>query len=295
MSHVFAEPDNSADHSGARSHGGRRDAFYWRFLGTAISFAVFGLCALILSVTILPLLRMLPAGRCQRLSRIVLQRGMRAFVGLMHRLGVLTYDFRGAERLGRPGQLIVANHPSLIDVVFLIAFAPQANCVVKHAMFRNLLTRSVVSAAGYISNELTADMIEGAAAALSQGQCVIMFPEGTRTTVGQPLIFHRGAANVAIRAADVVTPVYIRCEPITLTKAQPWYRIASRRPHFTLEVGEDLDLRTARGAKSIPLASRRFNEQMRGNFQGELQRLDGYTSRRPGDDPGAEPAAIRPS
>jgi 1-acyl-sn-glycerol-3-phosphate acyltransferase len=122
-----------------------------------------------------------------------------------------------------------------------------------------------------------------------------MFPEGTRTSVGQPLEFHRGAANVAVRAAASVTPVYIRCQPVTLTKAQPWYRIAPRRPHFTLEVGEDFDLGAVRGMKSIPLASRAFNEQMRNNFQGELQRLDGYTNQGTGDDPGAEPAVIRPS
>lgn len=293
MSHAFAEPNDRADD--LLSRWLRRGAYCWRLVGTAISFVVFGLGALVVSVTIAPLLRMLPAARCQGLSRIGLQRGMRAFVALMRQVGVLTYDFQGAERLGRPGQLIVANHPSLIDVVFLIAFAPGANCVVKHAMFRNLLTRSVVRAAGYISNELTPDMIERAAAVLQQGQCLIMFPEGTRTSVGRPLEFHRGAANVAIRAAASVTPIYIRCQPVTLTKAQPWYRIAPRRPHFTLEVGEDFDLGAVRGMKSIPLASRAFNERMRDNFQGELQRLDGYTSQGCGDDPGAEPAAIRPS
>lgn len=269
---------------------GRADAFYWRFVGTALSFAVFGLGAVILSVTVLPLLRLLPAARCRRLSRALLQRGMRGFVGFMRLLGVLTYEFRGHERLGQPGQLIVANHPTLIDVVFLLAFTPQAGCVVKHAMFRNLLTRSAVSATGYISNEPTANMIEGAAAALREGQALIMFPEGTRTSVGEPLVLHRGAANVAVRAAAEVTPVYIRCQPVTLTKSEPWYRIPPRRPHFTLVVGKNLPLEQARPLPSIPLASRLFNELMREHFQGELSRTDGYTSGRPGDT-GDQPAA----
>lgn len=287
MPQLVAESSHPATHSAQRA-----DAFYWRFFGTALSFAVFGLGAVILSITILPLLRMLPADRCQRVSRGLLQKGMRGFVGFMRTLGVLTYEFRGAERLGLPGQLIVANHPTLIDVVFLLAFTPQAGCVVKHAMFRNLLTRSSVSATGYISNELTADMIEGAAAALGEGQTLIMFPEGTRTRVGEPLAFHRGAANVAVRAAAQVTPVYIRCQPVTLTKSEPWYRIPPRRPHFTLAVGEDFPVDEARAAPSIPLASRRFNELMRCHFQGELRQADGYTSARPGDT-GDEPAAIR--
>jgi 1-acyl-sn-glycerol-3-phosphate acyltransferase len=42
-----------------------------------------------------------------------------------------------------------------------------------------------------------------------------MFPEGTRSRPGQPLVFQRGAANVAVRAARVATPVYIHCDPAT--------------------------------------------------------------------------------
>ena len=274
---MAAEPKIIAE-AAADAASPRLDAFYWRFVATALSFAIFGCGALLLSLTALPLLRLLPRERCQRLSRVVLQRGMRLFVGIMHRLGCLTYEFHDARRLGRPGQLIVANHPTLIDVVFLIAFAPQANCVVKQAMFRNLLTRSVVRGAGYVGNGEAAGMIEGAVAALDGGGSLIMFPEGTRTQPGRPVTLHRGAANIAVRAAKIVTPVYIRCVPTTLTKAEPWYRIPPRRPHFTLHVGDDIDLSVVRGKASIPMASRAFNDTLRVRFEGELHRLSGYTA-----------------
>jgi 1-acyl-sn-glycerol-3-phosphate acyltransferase len=269
MSHVFAETQSPAARRG--------DAFLWRFAGTAFSFAMFGMGALLLSLTILPALRLLPRTRGLYLSRRVLRRGMRLFVGLMRTLGVLTYEIRGGDRLGQRRQLIVANHPTLIDAVFLIAFTPQACCVAKRAMFRNPLTRSVVAAAGYISNESTAEMIESAAAALAEGQCLIMFPEATRTRSGEPLAFHRGAANVALRAAAQVTPVFIRCEPLTLIKAEPWYRIPPRRPHFSLVTGEDLPLDDYRAMPSIPLGSRAFNARMRDHFESVLRRPDGYT------------------
>ncbi|MGH8178642.1 MAG: lysophospholipid acyltransferase family protein [Steroidobacter sp.] len=249
----------------------RADAWYWRFLVTGFCFSVFGLGALVLGAVVLPLVRLAPAAHeVKRMrARAVMRSGLRLFVRLMHRLGGMAYEFRGVERLGRPGQLIVANHPSLIDVVFLLAFTPGANCVVKQGLWRNPLTRGAVSLAEYITNDPTAAMIEASAAALSDGQTLIMFPEGTRTTPHRPPVFHRGAANVALRAARVVTPVYIRCEPTTLTKAEAWYRIPPRRPRFSLVVGEDLSLDAYRG-QPLPLASRRFNEMLHAHFRDEL-------------------------
>lgn len=257
-----------------RDHPQRRDAYYWRLFATGFCFVTFGLAGLVLSLTLFPLLALSPGGtrRHGRRARSVLQHGMRAFVWLMNAVGVLTYEFRGAEKLGRPGQLIVANHPSLIDVIFLIGFTPAAVCVVKAALWRNPFTRLPLTIAGYASNATTATMIEGAAAALEAGEAVIMFPEGTRTTPGEPMRFHRGTASVAIRAAQVVTPVYIRCEPTTLVKGSAWYRIPDRRVRMTLEVGDDIDVAPFRAAGQPPAASRAFNDHLLRTFEQELVR-----------------------
>ena len=199
---------------------------------------------------------------------------MRAFVAFMSGSRGMSYEFIGAERLGRKGQLIVANHPSLLDVVFLLAFTPAAGCVVKHAMLRNPFTRGVVKLAGYISNDPTHEMIEGASAALAEGQYLIMFPEGTRTTPGEPFQFHRGAANVAVRAATVVTPVYVSCEPPALSKSDSVFRVTPARVRFTFRVGADIELTEYRAMRSVPIACRALNERLRRGFEGELGRPD---------------------
>lgn len=251
----------------------RQDAYVWRLLVTAVSFGLFGLGAVVVGVVLLPLVRIIPAARARKRerARTVMRLALRLFVGVMHRLGGMTYEFRGRERLGRPGQLIVANHPSLIDVVFLLAFVPGAGCVVKGGLWRNPLTRLAVTLAEFIRNDSTADMIAGAADGLSDAQPLIFFPEGTRTRPQQPLVFHRSGANIALRAAAIVTPVYIRVEPTTLTKAEPWHRIPLRRPRFTLVVGEDLDLQPYRAAP-LPIASRQLNERLQAQFEAELAR-----------------------
>jgi len=249
------------------------DAFYyWRLVATGLSFAIFGVGGLVMGAIILPLQRLLPGGIEARRSRArrAVQAGMRAFVAVMRTLGVLTYEARGIERLGRPAQLIVANHPSLIDVVFLIAFAPRATCVVKEALWRNPVTRAAVLEAGYVSNAPTDRMIADACAALRGGQSVIIFPEGTRTTPGRPMQFHRGAAAIAVHAAHVITPVFVRCTPTTLSKNEPWYRIPKRRVRFSLQVGPDIDPAPFRDAAPAPLASRALNEHLLSVFSAEL-------------------------
>jgi 1-acyl-sn-glycerol-3-phosphate acyltransferase len=247
-------------------------SYYWRLFATALCFTVFGVSAAIFGMLVFPLMRLLPgeADVHRRRVRATFRVFMRSFVGLMSAVGVLEYEFVGAERLGRPGQIILANHPSLIDVVFLIGFTPEATCIVKEALFHNPLTRWPVAAAGYVSNTSTMSMVERGSQALRNGQNVIVFPEGTRTIPGQPLQFHRGAASIAVRAASVVTPVFIRCDPTTLVKNMPWYRIPDRRVRISFRVGADIDPAAFRN-QPAPLASRAFNAHLLKVFADELK------------------------
>src|SRR5688572_27299467 len=247
-------------------------SYCWRLVATGLCFTVFGLSAAIFGMLVFPVMRLAPGSEQahRRRVRTTFRLFMRSFVGFMSAVGVLTYEFSGAGRLGRPGQIILANHPSLIDVVFLIGFTPQATCVVKEALFHNPITRWPVAAAGYVSNTSTHSMVERASEALREGQNVIVFPEGTRTTPGQALQFHRGAASIAVRAATIVTPVFIRCDPTTLAKNMRWYQIPDRRGRLTVRVGADIDPSPLRTVPA-PRASREFNERLLRVFADELK------------------------
>lgn len=254
----------------ARDHGAavRADAYWWRLPATGLCFLVFGLGGLVLGMLVLPLARLTTFDdtRRQRRSRACVSAALAFFAGFMRGVGVLRYSFDGRERLGRPGQLIIANHPTLIDVVFLLGLLPQANCVVKAALFGNPVTRSALRSTGYITNHTADEMIHTAERALQGGECLIMFPEGTRTTPDTSPRLHRGAANIALRGASVVTPVYIRCIPPTLSKREPWYRIPFRRPHFILQVGADIDPTPYRDAP-LPIGSRKLNDDLTSLFR----------------------------
>lgn len=249
-----------------------RQAYYWRLFATALSFCLFGIGGLCLRLLVFPLLSCLPgdASQHQRRARHTISCLFWFFIRLMKGLGILTYSVEGAEKLGRPGQMIIANHPSLIDVVVLIGLVRDANCVVKQSLWHNPFTRGPVSDAGYISNDGSIDMLDAAAGALRGGQTLIIFPEGTRTVPGKAPAFHRGAAAIALRGATIITPVVLKVSPTTLTKAEPWYRIPHRRFHFSLQVGADIDPQVFASQGPAPQASRKLNDYLHHYFIKEL-------------------------
>lgn len=250
----------------------RRDAWLWRLFATGASFVFFGLGGLVLCVLILPLLRLWPGDAVARRTRAreAVHRAFYLHMQFMYRTRVLDFRIEGGERLGQPGQLVIANHPSLIDVIFLISQIRDTNCVVKASLWNNPCMRGAVRAAQYISNNGSPDMLEQAADVLRAGQTLVMFPEGTRTTPGRAPVFHRGAAAIALRGARMVTPVFITVTPTTLTKAEPWYRIPDRRVMVLLRVGADIDPVRFNNAPA-PIASRRLNQYLHELF---MQQLD---------------------
>lgn len=248
--------------------------FYWRVIATGFSFLVFGIGGLLLRVMVFPLLNLFV---WKRASRIVLARSMirfafRRFVGLMQGLGVLRYEIIGLQRLDREGLLILANHPTLIDTVFLMAFVKRADCIVKGRLWKNPFTCGPVQAAGYINNDGGMDLIDDCIASLENGSNLIIFPEGTRTPCTGAINLKRGAANIAVRGTRNVTPVVIHCEPLTLGKGEKWWRVPHCRVQFRIEVREDIAIENFSDAANESLAARRLTDYLQNYFTEEVRR-----------------------
>jgi 1-acyl-sn-glycerol-3-phosphate acyltransferase len=227
--------------------------FYWRILATGFCFAVFGLGGLVFLLTVFPLLNLLIRSKSRRsiLARQIIRFSFRGFVELMNRVGVLCYDIRGLERLERQGLLILANHPTLIDTVFLMAFVKNADCIVKHSLWHNPFTRGPVRAAGYICNDNAEYLITDCIGSLQNNSNLTIFPEGTRTEGDGVIHFKRGAANIALRSHRNITPVVIQCVPSTLTKDEKWWQVPPTKAHFTIAVHDDITVEKFISARQL--------------------------------------------
>ncbi len=242
--------------------------YYWRLFATAFSFFIFGVGGVLLRLCIFPLVSFFSANLSQKKdwAQKCVHYSFYIFIGLMHRLGIMTYEIKGLEKLNRPRQLIIANHPTLIDVVFLISRIPLANCIVKEKLFHNLCTKGPILNAGYISNAEPEKMINDCVDCLNLGGTMIIFPEGTRTVDGTAYKFQRGAAAIALQANAIVTPVTLCCTPSTLTKAQKWYQIPQQKFHLSMQVGEDIVLDDFLAMEHKSIAVRRLSTYLQDYF-----------------------------
>ena len=241
----------------------KRLNYLQRLFGTAMGFLSFGLGGLFFAVTVVPWVWLTNRSAHERAValRRWISRGFRTHVNMLRSFGVLTYHWHNAERLNGAG-IVIANHPTLLDVVFLVGFIENAVCVVKAALFENFFIGFVIRTAGYVSNDDPERMISLSAAALQTGATVVIFPEGTRSVPGQAPHLQRGAAYIALAGGKALTPVRISCVPSSLTKAERWYEIPDRAMRYDFAVGTDLQVNRQTDTPRA-LAGRSVNEKIK--------------------------------
>ena len=254
--------------------------YIWRLLATGWCFIAFSVGGLLLAIFVFPIINLIdlfaPNPRVKhRRAQAVIHWVFKLFMRQMVLLGIMKMDVRGIEKLAndRP-KLILANHPTLVDVVLLISIIKHTNCVVKKSLFKDPFLKGVVKAAGYINNDGTEAIVEECVEALKAGDNLIIFPEGTRSVPGQELKFQRGAAHIAARSGVDVIPVTITCNPPTLTKAHKWYHIPHRPFCLMAEIGDPLDISEIL-TDDVPatLISRRLTRFLRDYFTKRLSQF----------------------
>jgi len=219
--------------------------WYWRLVATGFAFACFGLGGLFMALTIFPVVMLVLQDRKKRrrYAQLVICRGFRVFAGMLDTVGVASVETENITQLrAATGSIIIANHPTLLDVVMILAQLDKCQCVVKHQLFRNPFLFGVVRAAGFIRNDDNPEqLINQAKQHLNNGACILIFPEGTRTPRNKILgKFQRGVANIAIETQADLIPVVVHCNHDTLKKGEPWYRIAPSKIRYRIVVDKPL-------------------------------------------------------
>ncbi|AKC70992.1 lysophospholipid acyltransferase family protein [Pandoraea oxalativorans] len=215
---------------------------YRRHAATLFLWACFALGGLIFSLIVFPGLLLLPISTRlrRRYAMAMVHRCFAALTKSCRAMGVMRFDFHNVEKLRHlGGAVVIANHPSYLDVVVLLALMPRACCIVTSRHWRNPFFAGIVRSAGYLRNDGGPSLIDASRASLADDVPLIVFPEGTRSpSRGRLGKFSRGFAHISLAHDCPIVPVLIDCDPPAYTKQHRWYSVPATRPTLRIRVLE---------------------------------------------------------
>lgn len=226
---------------------------------------VFGVGAVILAVFVFPFIRLFTLHRKDFgvVARAYVSHTFRVFLGFLNLLHVSIRkvenedDYRNIH-----SKIIIANHPSLLDFVYIMSLVPNSTCIVRGGLTRTPL-RGVIKQA-YITNTTTfEDMCVECKKLTDMGCNVIIFPEGTRTPRHGKNNYKKGAARIALYCGCDVQPIFIggsdkyglgKHDPLwSYNHVEPYLYDFKKLPVISIDEYKDL---------SEPIAAKRLTDKM---------------------------------
>ncbi len=230
--------------SPSRTEAAPRRPPWWplAWLALQLQLVLLGLGSLLWNLLALPLLLLLPRATGLRVGRAAIAWGYRQYWRVTGAVGMLHLDADVLDALrDQRGLVVVANHPSMLDAMMLVARLPRAACIMKASLMRNPFLGPGARLARYIRNDSARGMIERAVADLRAGGQLVLFPEGTRSPPQGLHPFHASFAMIAKRAQVPVQAVFIDTDSPYLGKGWPLWRLPPLPIRFAVRLGRRFD------------------------------------------------------
>jgi 1-acyl-sn-glycerol-3-phosphate acyltransferase len=197
-----------------------------------------GAMSLAWNLVALALYPLLPRALGRRWGRAMISRGYGLFWRAAACSGMIRLD---TEALGglrdEPGLIVVANHPSMLDALMLVSRLPRSACVMKGSLMRNPFLWPGARLARYIRNDSPLGTVRLAVEDLRRGGQLVLFPEGTRTTLVPINPFHSGFTLIAKLAQAPIQAVFIDTDSPYLGKGWPLWRLPPLPIVFRVRLG----------------------------------------------------------
>ncbi|MGP1475090.1 MAG: lysophospholipid acyltransferase family protein [Treponema sp.] len=186
-------------------------AYAYRAFMKLFFYFFFGTGSIFLALAVFPWIRVFvhPKKKFQTAARAYVSRTFRFFVNFMRFTRVISLKTGGLEKYRNLySKVLVANHPSMLDFVFIMSMVPNANCIVRGGLTKTVLAGVIKQA--YIVNTLDFDeLCRRCKETIDEGNNVIIFPEGTRTPRHGTNPYKKGAARIAYYSKCDIQPIFV--------------------------------------------------------------------------------------
>lgn len=208
------------------------------WLALQVMLLLLGLGSLLWNAVALVLYPLLSRETGRRVGRAGIAAGYRLFWVMARAVGMMRLHSEPLDALRDEGGLIVvANHPSMLDAMMLVARLPRSACIMKASLMRNPFLAPGARLARYIRNDSPRGLVRLAVQDLKQGGQLVLFPEGTRTTQAPVNAFRGGVSLIAKRAGVPIQTVFIDTSSPYLCKGWPLWRLPPLPIVFTVRLG----------------------------------------------------------
>jgi len=171
-------------------------------------------------------------------GRFAIMAGFHVYIRFLSLMGACRFDLSALDALrGQPAMIIAPNHPCLLDAVMVISRLPNVTCIMKASLIDNVFLGAGARLAHYIRNGATIKMVLDAANSLRDGNHLLIFPEGTRTTRLPVNAFLGGIGFIAHRASVPVQTVFIETDSAYLSKGWPLFRKPAMPITYRIRLG----------------------------------------------------------
>lgn len=227
----------------------------------------FGLGTAIVCTLVFPFIRLLNCRNRENFRRAghhFISVVLDFYIHLMQWIHISLFTIDDLEKLRNlKGYVIVANHPSLLDVIYTLAFVRHADCLVKADLKKGWVSGVVNNL--YIANNVDFDsMTAECKKCLDEGSNLIIFPEGTRSPYQGSNPYKKGAARIALACGANVQCMHIGGnKKYGLGKFEPMVWAPHDGPYrYEFKVLDQIDVSQY---KDLPdaIAAKRLTEDMR--------------------------------
>ncbi|MBO6176283.1 MAG: 1-acyl-sn-glycerol-3-phosphate acyltransferase [Treponema sp.] len=239
---------------------------FYRCLGKCTAIIYFTIGGMILGSIVFPLIFLISWNKkiFKRRAQSFISMTFRHFTFMLRLLQLMELHVEGRETLKNlKSTIVVANHPSLLDVVILISLIRNADCIVRGSLVHTPFVFVIKYL--YLVNTLgSEEMFSLADKSLSDGTNLIIFPEGTRTPRHGTNSYKRGAGHIAYKSKKNILPVYIGgTDKYGLGKHDPYFSfLPDSKLVYTIKVLETVSIdKYSRLEEQI--AARRITEDIK--------------------------------
>lgn len=216
----------------------------WRAFLASTGFFIFGAGSIICNFCLFPFIK-----NNKELCSDIIRGLWKFFINFLISVRLIKLDIKKLDKI--ENKVIVATHPSFIDILILMSLIPKSTCFVKKELAHNPILKNIIGSI-FITNDIdTEELKRETKFMLDKGFNIIVFPTGIRHRKNEHLKIKKGASLVALNAGKNIVPIKIFSDEDFLFINQPFYAVGTKTVTFEIEQCPEIDIEQYRNESEI--------------------------------------------